>query len=278
MLQPGSLVRWHYRLRLPPGASDAEVQAKIEAANKAFPQAGWEIRSRTNASPQLQRSIARFAQYLALVGLTALFVGGIGVANSAKHHLDRKRDVIATMKAVGATGARVVAVYFVEVMMLAGIGIAIGLAIGAALPFAVAAILGATAPLPISPAIDVSELAIAAAYGALTAACFALWPLGRAHDVPVAALFRDEVAPERRLPRGRYMICGRTRCSGACRACRDCRLRSQDRDHLHRRGDCGGRNPAGDREPGDGGSRPGAAAAFDRCCASRSPTSIGQAP
>ena len=39
----------------------------------------------------------------------------------------------------------------------------------------------------------------------MTAATFALWPLGRAHDVPVAALFRDEVAPERRLPRRRYM-------------------------------------------------------------------------
>ncbi|MEA2995493.1 MAG: putative transport system permease protein, partial [Alphaproteobacteria bacterium] len=34
---------------------------------------------------------------------------------------------------------------------------------------------------------------------------FALWPLGRAHDVPVSALFRDEIAPDRRLPRARYV-------------------------------------------------------------------------
>jgi putative ABC transport system permease protein len=40
----------------------------------------------------------------------------------------------------------------------------------------------------------------------LTAATFSLWPLGRAHDVPVSALFRDQVAPQRRLPRWRYVI------------------------------------------------------------------------
>ncbi len=37
-------------------------------------------------------------------------------------------------------------------------------------------------------------------FGLMTAATFALWPLGHAHDVPVSALFRDEVASERRWP------------------------------------------------------------------------------
>jgi putative ABC transport system permease protein len=205
LLQPGSLVRWHYRLRLPADASDAAAQAVIDSANAQFPEAGWEIRSRTNAAPQLERNVARFAQYLTLVGLAALLIGGIGVANSAKHYLDRKRDAIATMKAMGATGTRVVAIYFIEVLMLASIGIAIGLAIGAALPFAVAAAFGAVTGLPLAPALYPGELGIALAYGLLTAATFALWPLGRAHDVPVSALFRDEIAPQRRLPRRRYV-------------------------------------------------------------------------
>jgi len=205
LLQPGSLVRWHYRLRLPAGASESATKAVIDAANAQLPDAGWEIRSRTNAAPQLERNVERFGQFLTLVGLTALLVGGIGVANSAKHHLDARRDVIATMKSMGATGTRVVAVYLVEVLMLAAVGVGFGLVIGAALPFAVAAIFGAAIPLPLAPALHPGELALALAYGFLTAATFALWPLGRAHDVPVSALFRDEVAPQRRLPRGRYI-------------------------------------------------------------------------
>jgi putative ABC transport system permease protein len=207
LLQPGSLVRWTYRLRLPAGASsDADAKAVVDAANAQMPEAGWEIRSRGNATPQLERSIERFSQYLTLVGLTALLVGGVGVANSAKHYLDRKRSVIATMKSLGATGTRVVAVYFVEVLLLAGIGIVIGLAIGAVLPFAVASIFGSVIPLPLAPALYPGQLALALAYGVLTATTFALWPLGRAHDLPVSALFRDEIAPERRLPRPRYLV------------------------------------------------------------------------
>jgi putative ABC transport system permease protein len=197
----------HYRLRLPAGASsDTDAQAVVDAANAELPEAGWEIRSRGNATPQLDRNIERFSQYLTLVGLTALLVGGVGVANSAKHYLDRKRSVIATLKSLGATGTRVVAVYLVEVLLLAGIGIVIGLAIGAVLPFAVASMFGAVIPLPLAPALYPGQLALALAYGVLTATTFALWPLGRAHDLPVSALFRDEIAPERRLPRLRYLV------------------------------------------------------------------------
>ncbi len=67
LLLPGSLVRWHYRLRLPAGSSEeATAQAVIEAAKAQLPDAGWEIRSRTNAAPQLERNVERFSQYLSL--------------------------------------------------------------------------------------------------------------------------------------------------------------------------------------------------------------------
>ena len=205
LLQPGSLVRWHYRVRLPAGAGEAAIKSAMDEAARRLPDAGWDIRTRTNATPQLERNVERFTQYLTLVGLTALLVGGVGVANSAKHYLDRKRDVIATLKSLGATGSRVFAVYFTEVMVLASIGAAIGLALGAALPFGLAGVLRPLMPLPFAPALHPLELVAALAYGLLTAAAFALWPLGRAHDVPVSALFRDEIAPDRRLPRARYV-------------------------------------------------------------------------
>ena len=60
--------------------------------------------------------------------------------------------------------------------------------------------------LPVAPALHFGDLALALLYGLLTALAFALWPLGRAHDVTVSALFRDEVAPERRRPRMPYVI------------------------------------------------------------------------
>ncbi len=206
LLQPGSLVRWQYRLRLPAtDASDGAVTAIERQAQTQFPQAGWEIRTRSKPSPQLERNVGRFTQFLTLVGLTTLLVGGVGVANAVAGHLARKRDVIATLKALGATGGGVVAVYCAEIMLVAAFASLLGAALGAALPFAIADAFGGIIPLPVAPALHPPILALAIAYGLLTALAFALWPLGRAHDMSTAMLFRDRIAAERRWPRLRYI-------------------------------------------------------------------------
>ena len=70
LLQPGSLVRWHYQLKLP-DESESTTAAVATAARAQLPEAGWEIRTRSNASPALERNVDRFTQYLTLVA-TAL--------------------------------------------------------------------------------------------------------------------------------------------------------------------------------------------------------------
>ncbi|MEA2903667.1 MAG: putative transport system permease protein [Alphaproteobacteria bacterium] len=207
LLQPGSQVRWHYRLRLPASdAGEAAVREVMRAAAARLPEAGWEIRTRSNASPSLEQNVERFTQYLTLVGLTALLVGGVGVANAVKGHLDRKRDTIATLKSLGATGRGVFAIYLTQAVLLACIGALPGLAVGAALPFLIAWGFGTLIPLPLAPALHLGNLALALLYGVMTALAFTLWPIGRAHDVSASALFRDEVARERRWPRRPYIV------------------------------------------------------------------------
>ena len=207
LIQPGSLVRWIYRVKLPEDASGSRNTTRfIDETRQALPHAGWEVRSRDNASPQLERTISRFTQFLTLVGLAALLVGGVGVANAVKSHIDRRRDVIATFKAVGATGRDVFAIYLTQVVGLAIVGSIIGLVAGASIPFAIVNLFGKLLPLPIEPTLHPYELALSLVYGLLTALAFGLWPLGRVHDVPVAALFRDTVASAWHRPRWRYLL------------------------------------------------------------------------
>ncbi len=205
LLQPGSLVRWTYRLKLADRTGDAALKGVINDVRAKLPDAGWEIRSRANASPQLERTVERFTQFLALVGLAALLVGGVGVVNAVKGHLDRRRDVIATLKALGATSTTVFAIFTTQVLAIAFVGSLIGLVFGAALPFIVVAGFGKLLPLPIIPVIQVGDLVIALVYGLLTALAFAIWPLGRIEDVSVSRLFRDAAVPETHWPRRRYI-------------------------------------------------------------------------
>lgn len=204
LLQPGSLVRWTYRVKLP--QVDDAVLERVEAQSKiALPEAGWNVRTRVNADPRFQRNIERFTQFLTLVGLTALLVGGVGVANAVRGFVDRKRASIATMKSLGAPGGQVVLLYLTQVMAIAMVGVGVGLVVGGALPFVVNALFGHLLPIPIQPTLAWSELGVALLYGILTALVFALAPLGRAHDIPVSGLFRDQIEPGRIWPRKRYL-------------------------------------------------------------------------
>ena len=209
LVQPGSLVRHLYRVALPDidghPASDASVHRLIVDANKSFPAAGWEARTRENVSPQFSRDIERFTQFLTLVGLTALIIGGAGVANAIRGFVERRRPSIATMKSLGATGTYVFGLMLIEVMAIAALGIIIGLAVGIAMPFVAAWAFDAVLPFPLVPSVYLTQVAAGFLYGAWTALAFSMAPLGRAHDIPVSALFRDQIEPDARRLRPRYL-------------------------------------------------------------------------
>ncbi len=195
LVQPGSLVNYEYRVRLPRGA---DPPAFAREARAKFPDAGWQIRTASQASPQLQRFIDRIGLFLGLVGITALLVGGIGIGSAVGNYLAGKTATIATLKSLGASTRLIFAAYAMQLGVLAAAGIAAGLAIGAALPLVAAPFLAKLLPVPLRLAVYVQPLAIAAASGALIVALFSLLPLAAIGRVRPAALFRDRVDRTRR--------------------------------------------------------------------------------
>ncbi|RUY98643.1 FtsX-like permease family protein, partial [Mesorhizobium sp. M7A.F.Ca.CA.002.15.1.1] len=143
--------------------------------------------------------------FLTLVGLTALVVGGVGVANAVRAYLDGKRGVIATFKSLGASGGFVFAVYLVQILIIAGLGVVLGLVLGALMPFAASAALQSVIPVPAEGGFYPGALGMAALFGLLVTLAFALLPLGRARDVPATALFREMGLEGRGLPRPAYV-------------------------------------------------------------------------
>ncbi len=197
LIQPGSLVTYEYRLALPPGV---DRQRFIADLRKDFPESGWRIRSSDVAAPGVNRFLDRAAFFLTLASLTALLVGGIGIATGVSAWLEQRARTIATLRCLGAPPSLIFTTYLLQVMALALLGIVLGLVIGFGLTWAGAAALASI--LPVAPRIlpYPLPLAMAAAYGLLTALAFTLWPLGRAGSIPGAALFRDVVAPSSGRP------------------------------------------------------------------------------
>ena len=199
LIQPGSLVQYQYRLRLPPGTDVAAFSAALRA--QPFADGGWRLRSSAEGSPGVNRFLDRAASFLTLAGLTALLVGGIGVATGVRAWLDRRARTIATLRCLGAPAAAVFATYLIQVLVLSVAGILLGLAAGVGLTWIGAQALSGTLPVPPRLGFYPEPLALAALYGLLTAVAFSLWPLGRALEIPGAALFRDAVQPAGGRPR-----------------------------------------------------------------------------
>lgn len=203
LVQPGALVRWRYALKLadgraatPDGLDAFRAEAKADLA-----QSGFSIRDRRDPSPQVTRTLDRLRQFLTFLGIAALIVGGVGVANAVATFIDRRRNVIATMKTVGATSRTVLLIFLIQVLVIALIGVALGLGIGLTAPRLLIAAYGDQLPVQAEVGYALGSVLTSVTYGVLIALLFTLWPLGRTELIKPSVLFRDEVAPEAVWPK-----------------------------------------------------------------------------
>jgi putative ABC transport system permease protein len=201
LVRPGAQIRYEYRVRLANGqASDELVGTFRGALDATFPDAGWRVRDRRGVAPGTQRIINRTTQFITLVGLAALLIGGVGAGNAVRSYLGGKMQTIAMFKCIGADARLVFMTWLIEIALMTALGIAIGIAVGAALPILASWLLSGIVPTPLRIGLYPEPLLLAALYGALVAATFSIWPVARAASVAPGGLFRDAVAPARANP------------------------------------------------------------------------------
>ena len=192
LVQPGSMVRWKLRLRLADGVDPAALGEGIKAR---FPLAGYEVRTREKASPGLDRFVSRMGQFLVLVALAALAIAGIGIGNGVNSYLEARRGSIATLKILGASSRDIARIYLLQLAVASALAILAGLVIGVSVTPLIGRALQGLLPVETGLVVDVTALAVAAAYGALIALTFAAPPLVRARAFPAMALMRARISP-----------------------------------------------------------------------------------
>jgi putative ABC transport system permease protein len=95
------------------------------------------------------------------------------------------------MKALGATGAQIMAHFLFQVLLLTAVGIGLGLILGGALTLLALPILGGLLQLALPAVLDPGTLATAAGFGLLVGFAFGYLPLRRAQKLKPALLFRS---------------------------------------------------------------------------------------
>lgn len=207
LIQPGSLVTYHYRVNLTADQSLKAAQDFVNAAKAEFPDAGWQIKSRDKAAQGTANFVERLSYFLTLVGLTSLIVGGAGIANAVSAFVESRISTIATLKCLGALSRDVFGIYLTEILLVAVIGVAIAIAAGAVTPSIAHALLQGILPLPLASQVEFAPLLLTAVLGFLVTLAFSIWPLARTEQVPASALFRHRIVQLRGIPHWSYLAC-----------------------------------------------------------------------
>ncbi|SMQ65097.1 putative ABC transport system permease protein [Devosia lucknowensis] len=184
--QQGVLSRYGYKVVL----AEGNAARAIEGLNAAHPDAGWDLRQPEDAAANLARFFDLFARFLTLVGLSSLLVGGVGVSNAISAYITERRTSIATLRSLGATGARVLVHFLTQVMVLAAAGVLLGLVLGAGTSLVALPVLSGMLGIELAPSLDLRSLVTAAGFGLLIGFAFALLPLRAAQKLKPANLFR----------------------------------------------------------------------------------------
>ncbi|MEO8882705.1 MAG: FtsX-like permease family protein, partial [Devosia sp.] len=165
--------------------------AGAKAIADKFHDPGWASRSPKDAAGDLARYYDVFTQFLLIVGLSALLVGGVGVSNAVSAYITDRQRSVATMRSLGATGNRIMVHFLVQLGILSIIGIAIGVALGGIATALALPALGKILAVDLPPSIHVAPLATAVGFGLLVAFAFSFVPLLRAQKLKPAMLFRS---------------------------------------------------------------------------------------
>ncbi len=206
LVKPGSRVRERYLLKVPPGMPIPPLLDELRGRL-----AGEMVRvsSYREAQPQLKQFLEQLARYLGLVGLTALFVGGIGVATSVQAFLREKLQTIAILKTLGADSATVVKTYLGQAAFLGLLGSVTGAGLGVALqdllPGFISSLFATNVLEQIAFSSELSRsswlpLFNGMSLGLLTTVLFSVWPLLGIREIRPALILRREVAGSESAP------------------------------------------------------------------------------
>src|SRR5204862_5450512 len=137
-------------------------------------------RSFRSTEDQVGRDFDRAENYLSLVGLVIVILGGIAVSSVTRVFILQKIRSIAVLKCVGARSAQIIAVYVLQVVALGLAGSLLGVAIARAAIAAIPMALGPASTSLLAQAhygVTWSAAAQGIAIGVLVSVLFAVVPL-----------------------------------------------------------------------------------------------------
>ena len=188
LVQPGSLVRFHYRLEM---LENQNVEIWRSAFNEKFGDSGWRVRDYRNPMSNARDGLDRTWMFLSLSTLITVLSAGIGISNGVRRFLQTHIQSIATLRVVGATQREIQAIYGILLGTVTLGSIALGLVIAGGLLLVILPLLKDILPIVLEAHITPWAVFYTFGNGVLVVAVFALLIVTSAAGVNPGILFRQ---------------------------------------------------------------------------------------
>src|SRR5688572_12272443 len=186
----GSRASYQQLLRVPDAVSSALNTELRERFANEFVNIRWYRRT----EDQMGENLERAENYLSLVGLVVLILGGIGVSSVTRVFVQQKVRSIAILKCVGSTSPQMLAIYMTQVLLLGLAGSALGVALAGGVIAAVPVFVGDLATmLPVDYGLTWSAVVQGLAIGLLVSIFFSIVPLLEVRHVKPSLLLRQDI-------------------------------------------------------------------------------------
>jgi putative ABC transport system permease protein len=188
----GSRASYEWLVKLPPTVGSTEW---VKPLRSRFQKEHVRVTTVVQRETNISEAVQQLADFLGIVGLIALLLGGIGVASGVNAFVTRKIDTVAVLRCLGATSGQVLAIYVAQAAAMGFVGAAAGAALGIAIQFALPVAIKDFLPVDVSVTLDWKAIATGLGIGVWVALVFALRPLLALRRVsPLQALRRDTAA------------------------------------------------------------------------------------
>ena len=193
LLAPGSRASQKLLMKLPPKADPVALRKQVETA---LPDA--QVMDYREGNPGLNKGLDNATAILSLICLVAMVLGAIGVAMAMHAHLEQRMDMLAILKAVGASSGDLLRIFLLQTLGLGLAGGLLGVAVGVGVMAALPAVFGKLLPVHAMLEFPLRSVAAGMGTGLLTTLLFCLPPLLDVRNVrPVLVLRRlVESGPE----------------------------------------------------------------------------------
>lgn len=201
----GSLVRYQVFLKLP---SQVEAWALRDESEALFSATQVGFRTASDQADALTSSADVLGDFLGLVGLAALLLGGVGVGSAVHVYAKSKLTSVAVLRCLGATRQAVFSIYLIQAAWLGAAGSALGVVIGLVIQGFLPGLVEGVLPVSLDSSPSLAAITLGMALGTWVAVVFALLPLLEIRDVPPLAALRHGVKREGTVGRAQKWVMG----------------------------------------------------------------------